>query len=190
VVTRLTQDIPPELVKLGPQVVGFLQSILDNLGGASESGDGVSQADFDALEVRVDDLESGGGSGSFTSTDQTITASTLLTIPHGLGAEPSKIAAWLIPLGSVEGNYPAGRPVSVSTNGVMYTTSGGLLRNLGVTVSADATNLYAVYGAGDTGAVPPPVFQLHALSTGGAYTIGVLFAATNASWTLRLIAEL
>lgn len=178
-VVRLTQDIPPEIVKLGPQVVGFFQSILDNLGSTSSGSSGVSQADFDALEVRVDDLE--GGTPSYTSSNQTITAATQIVLSHGLGAIPSKIYADLICLTSEYG-YAVGEVVAVSPYSFGYTSVGGgaAIFSLGAMIGRDATNITIDYAAGNAGAVFWVVNRV------GSANIFL----TNASWALRVRAEL
>jgi hypothetical protein len=182
-VVRLTQDIPPELVKLGPQVVGFFQSILDNLGGSSESGgDGVSQADFDALEVRVDDLEDDVGTGSFTSSDLTITeGTTLAAIPHGLGAAPTKVWAYLV-CQTAEHGYSIGHVLAIPCGAFTYTEGGASVTThpSGIALVIDATNLTVTYA--NSGGGGATAFQILSLST------FLTVFATNASWKLRLVA--
>jgi hypothetical protein len=177
-VTRLTQDIPPEIVKLGPQVVGFFQSVIDNLGGSSSSG--VSQTDFDALETRVDTLEA---TDTFTSADQTITSAGTLTIPHGLGAAPSKVWAYLI-CQSGERGYTAGDVVAVPVGVGIYTVAGTstVTADYGFSLVVTSTNLNVRFA---TASVGVSVFLLLSQATGL-----VEFGTNDTAWKLRLVAAL
>jgi hypothetical protein len=83
-------------------------------------------------------FEAAGGGVGFTSSDQTVTADTLLDVSHSLGAIPTR---WSVRLkcNSAESGYVANDELDV----------GGVINDVpdsGVTYQADATNITIVTG--------------------------------------------
>lgn len=104
-----------------------------------------------------------GFSANFTSADQTITSSGLLTIAHGLGRAPTEFLGF-IKNSTAEQNYSTGDIVPVP----LGSTDGG--GAIGCSVTADATNVYVRYGSSGG------VFNVINKTTGAAANIA------NANW--------
>lgn len=104
----------------------------------------------------------------FTSTDQTITAAGSLTIAHGLGVAPKRIA-WALVCQTADQNYTAGDVVFYPLNNTGT--------NQGVVIVPDATNLNVRFGSSAT------VFQIINKTTGAANNI------TLANWKIRFYAS-
>lgn len=105
----------------------------------------------------------------FVSSNQTITASGQLTIAHGLGAAPKNVGFYLVCVNANNG-WNAGDKVwigSVATSGSGY----------GVSMAADATNIYVQYG------LNAATFVGHVKGTGA--TVGF----TNTDWQAVFTAE-
>lgn len=110
----------------------------------------------------------------FTSSNQTITDGTEVTIAHGLGAVPTKLQAHLI-CTTAEFGYSID---DIVLHGFYF--NGPSSNNRGVTLVADATNCYLVYGADGV--------AIMRRSPGGQ--IGENTAITNGSWAAVVTAEL
>lgn len=104
---------------------------------------------------------------SFTSSDQTITAAGSLTLAHSLGVVP-KFLRYVLVCQTGELGY--------STNDVAETNWSSLGGNQGMSVVCDATNVNIRYGS------TAATFDL------AHKTTGVMTAATNANWKLRVMA--
>ncbi len=100
--------------------------------------------------------------GYFQSSDQTITASGGLTIPHGLSAKPT-LVIYLLKCTTAEGNYSVGDEVMVTIND---------RTGQGVSIWPDATNINVRYYSNAS------TFSIVNKTTGGTFDI------TNANWRL------
>ena len=108
-------------------------------------------------------------SESFLSSEQTITSSGNLTIPHGLNSPPSLLQARLI-CKTAEGGYSIDDEVLIAFGHDSSASDAGY----GVSCVPDNTNLNIRYG------VRGSVFQVNSKTTGDR------FAITNANWRLIL----
>lgn len=170
------QNIPAGLHKNDRENISFITSLQNRI--ATLEGDVTSiQSDTSAatslssLDARVTALESVPVPTAFTSTDQIITASGALTIPHGLGALPNLASIWsAIVCQSPEGGHLAGDIVMCPP-----VISNSVGNAIGLTITPTATSLVVQFGAG--------LFIANA--SGGA-----LFTITNANWLLRVGASL
>lgn len=108
-------------------------------------------------------------SAYFQSTAQTIASSGALTVPHGLGSEPTLVTAYLVNL-TAEAGYSVGDKVFVS----LGSDNSSSLPGLGISVVPDATNLNIRMGSRGN------VFSV-INKTNGNYT-----DATNGNWALYL----
>ncbi|RWI06818.1 MAG: hypothetical protein EOQ89_03555 [Mesorhizobium sp.] len=106
-------------------------------------------------------------SGSFESSQQTITSAGALTLAHGLGVKPKVYQAFLH-CTTAEHGYSVGDEVATNPH---ISASGGA-DNRGVVMVPDATNINIRYGSAS--AVFPVLNK----------TTGALAAATNGSWRL------
>ena len=104
-------------------------------------------------------------SGTFESSQQTLTPAGLLTIAHGLGVEPVGVELVLY-CAVAQGGYSVGDRVLVTNN----SSNGGNMRSPSVTINS--TNVVVRYASG------APLWQLTNKSTGGQLDI------TSSSWRL------
>lgn len=113
-----------------------------------------------------------GFSAYMQTADQAITSGGALTIAHGLGRTPILMLGFLKNI-SAQGNYVTGDIIPH----VLGATQ--ILSNFGVSVTADATNLYVRYGS-------QAVNTMVAIDK----TTGASFNPTNTSWSffLRVLA--
>lgn len=107
----------------------------------------------------------------YTSSAQTITAGGTLTLPHGRGASPKIVTAWLVNV-TGELGYTTGQEVPISVGAETTTATD----NLGVSVIKDATNLTVRFGANAS------TFLINHATTGA--TSGI----TNANWSIVFFA--
>lgn len=103
----------------------------------------------------------------FQSTDQTITAAGLLTIPHGFGAVP-EFCVFFLKCTTADIGFSVNDIVQWGT--VQYTTNTAVER--GLISWSDDTNIYVRFGSSD------PTFTIYNKSTGAIENI------TNSSWRL------
>jgi hypothetical protein len=108
----------------------------------------------------------------YTSGAQTITSAGLLTLAHGLGAEPT-IVQLLLECTSAEAGYSVGDRILVGSNG-----SNGA-NNRYTSVRVDATNVYVRFSSDPTWAF-----------TGNNKSTGAIVGLTNSSWELYVTAVL
>lgn len=95
---------------------------------------------------------SGGLSTTFTSSDQTITGGSILTLPHGLSGAPRAIFVY-IRCTSADQGYSIG-------NVLLMHSGSDPFNNAGCTVQVDATNIYVILGA-----LVPNLFYAHNRAT-------------------------
>lgn len=104
---------------------------------------------------------------SFTSTDQTITAAGLLTLPHSLAVEP-KLLRFNLKCTVINSGYAVNDIIEVHP-GMTTTTTG----NAGFAVYTDATNVYVRFGSLATNTIVYP-----------NKTTGATALLTNTSWVM------
>lgn len=109
----------------------------------------------------------------YTSSQQTITTAGTLTLPHGLGAIPTNVTAWLV-CNTGEYGFTAGRYLPYINGGP------GTASSYGTTLECDATNVFVQYGN------IASVFYVHRLNP----TAGNSINLTNTNWRLVITAQL
>lgn len=109
-------------------------------------------------------LAAGALTKSFTSSDQTMTLAGGLTLAHGMAVVPKVVNLQAV-CQVADGNY--------AINDVVYTVGGTDTANVGVSVYADATNVYCRVGS---------TSFANMLNK----TTGASFVPTLASWKLRV----
>jgi len=184
--TRIAQTIPDGLIKADPKTAGYLQSIEDAIKSAgTTASNAATAASVTALDARVTALENPSNPvTTFTTPDQTITVSTLLTIPHGLSATPTFFMSFLV-CQTTDGAYSPGDTLVVANSTTFYCPAGlatTAAYTLGHTVYADATNVYIAYAPGFTTSTSQ-YLAVKKDATG-------VFLTTNSKWLLRVIASL
>lgn len=117
-------------------------------------------------------VDANTGPSKFTSTDQTITSGNKLTIAHGLGAAPNLIQTYLV-CQTGEVGFSAGEVVFWN-NGI----SSGLGNSTGVSIWADATNIYVRYGSNTS------AFAIIDDNSGAVNNL------TNGNWKFRVMAAI
>lgn len=100
--------------------------------------------------------------------DQTITSAGSLTIAHGLGRTPVFVQAFLKNV-TTEAGYSAGDLISVPISICRQDFGGGMV-NCGATITADAANLYVMFGSA------PYAFFV------GDKALGTAYPVTNTKW--------
>jgi len=148
----------------------------DNLGGLklSRGNDGATSQDI--LEVastgKVTLTQKGALdtiASVYNSGNQTIASATLLTLAHGLVTVPKRISSTLVCL-TADNGFSTGDVLFIE--GAAFNTSSG--GNSGMSVYADATNVYVRFGSGLSPFCSPNK------------STGVGAALTNTSWALVL----
>lgn len=114
----------------------------------------------------------GGGSTTFTSSNQTITAGGSLTIAHGLGTTPKRVWAALV-CQTAELGYSVNDVVFIDLNPAF-----GGSYSIGISCVPDATNVNVRYGASS-----PPFWLLDKSSGSSSGSM------TPGNWRLRIYAQ-
>lgn len=186
--SRIAQAIPQALHKGDANAVGYLQSIENAIKAVSTTANNAaSSSDITALDSRITVLETGGDEvTTYTSPPQTITATTPITLAHGLGAAPTKFSSYLV-CQITDLGYAVNDRVAVSSNVFFYTPPVGgavavVIYLLGHTVSADVTNLTIAFCDGYT-AGPSQYY----IARKDAVSVGFI---TDANWELVVSVDL
>jgi hypothetical protein len=149
---------------------------------SSDAGNDVSISAHGEANTSIDLVPAGTGTvkingtsiviySTFESSEQTLTASTLLTIAHSLGAIPKVFWGVLI-CKSAEQGYVADDEILISDLHTQATTG------LAMTVQADGTNIYVIQSS-----TAPAAYQKSA-------TIGTAVTLTRANWRIIVRARL
>ena len=137
---------------------------IGELATAAEVTAGTAGKLVDAAELKTVTDAIPFSEGSFQSADQTITAGNLLTLAHGLSSTPTLLQGY-IECQTAEYGYSTGDQVAIS--GMQDANT-----DQGVSIWADATNVYVQYGL-DT-----DVFRVFRRSA----TAGQAVTITKANW--------
>lgn len=176
--TRIAQTIPDGLLKADPKSAGYLQSIENAIKSGSTTA-AANAAAITSLDTRVTALENPVNPvTTYVSPDQTITASTVITLAHGLSAQPSSLRALLV-CKTAEFTFAVGDIIQYPT-AVQAIVNAGVNLFLGCHVKCDATNITISYPAGGT-----TVFMAY-----DSQATPVFQWLTNGNWKLRIVAEL
>lgn len=130
---------------------------------------------FNSTTNKLEFQTPSAGGSTFESSQQTITAQTTLTLPHGLSSQPKKVWAWLV-CQTAQYGWSVGDWVSVPTHHM----AGASTIGWGCGIQTDATNVYVTYGFNTNVFI---ITRKDAGSVGGGATI------TPANWKFVVLAE-
>lgn len=188
---RLTKRRIPDALTKDVDTAQFMQAMIDQIGaGASVSAtfqtlpDGFSFAGNGGRSVRVNAGATAlepfdeTTSSRFTSAPTAIVASSTVTLAHGLGVTPTRLAAYLVNV-TAEFGYVAGDIVSAPTFGGVFTSTGPALFRIGASMQVDATNVTVIFASGSAG-------NLYFVVDKGTF---VSTFANSGNWNIVVIAE-